>query len=75
MRLATSSLGSISIDHALAWEVTPRATLRVDYRDLDTLRAAGRHARICPYEITRTALAYQDVCQISGRRNARRTLV
>ncbi len=30
-------------------------------RDLDTLRAAGRAARICPYEITRTALAFQDV--------------
>ncbi|HTO03172.1 MAG TPA: helicase C-terminal domain-containing protein, partial [Opitutus sp.] len=30
-------------------------------RDLDTLRAAGRHARICPYEITRTALAFNDV--------------
>jgi Rad3-related DNA helicase len=30
-------------------------------RDLDTLRAAGRHARICPYEITRTSLAFNDV--------------
>ncbi len=30
-------------------------------RDLDTLRAAGRAARICPYEITRTALAFNDV--------------
>ena len=30
-------------------------------RDLDTLRAAGRDARICPYEITRTALAFNDV--------------
>ena len=30
-------------------------------RDLDTLRAAGRDAMICPYEITRTALALQDV--------------
>ena len=30
-------------------------------RDLDTLRAAGRDAMICPYEITRTALAFQDV--------------
>lgn len=29
--------------------------------DLDTLRAAGREARICPYEITRTALAFNDV--------------
>lgn len=30
-------------------------------RDLASLRAAGRAARICPYEITRTALAFQDV--------------
>jgi Rad3-related DNA helicase len=30
-------------------------------RDLDYLRTAGREARICPYEITRTALAFQDV--------------
>ena len=30
-------------------------------RDLDTLRAAGRDARLCPYEITRTALAFNDV--------------
>lgn len=30
-------------------------------RDLETLRAAGRDARICPYEITRTALAFNDV--------------
>lgn len=30
-------------------------------RNLDTLRAAGRDARICPYEITRTALAFNDV--------------
>ncbi|WP_414663775.1 helicase C-terminal domain-containing protein [Horticoccus sp. 23ND18S-11] len=30
-------------------------------RDLDTLRAAGRNALICPYEITRTALAFNDV--------------
>ena len=30
-------------------------------RDLETLRAAGRHARICPYEITRTSLAFNDV--------------
>jgi DNA excision repair protein ERCC-2 len=29
--------------------------------DLDTLRAAGRNACICPYEITRTALAFNDV--------------
>ncbi len=30
-------------------------------RDLDTLRNAGREARICPYEITRAALAFNDV--------------
>jgi len=30
-------------------------------RDLETLRTAGRDARICPYEITRTALAFHDV--------------
>jgi DNA excision repair protein ERCC-2 len=30
-------------------------------RDLETLRAAGRQARICPYEITRAALAFNDV--------------
>lgn len=30
-------------------------------RDLDTLRAAGRDARICPYEITRAALGFNDV--------------
>ncbi|HEY4246956.1 MAG TPA: helicase C-terminal domain-containing protein [Lacunisphaera sp.] len=29
--------------------------------DLETLREAGREARICPYEITRTALAFNDV--------------
>ena len=30
-------------------------------RDLETLRAAGRDAQICPYEITRAALAFNDV--------------
>ncbi len=30
-------------------------------RDLETLRTAGRDARICPYEITRAALAFNDV--------------
>ncbi len=29
--------------------------------DLDALRAAGRETLICPYEITRTALAFNDV--------------
>lgn len=30
-------------------------------RDLDALRVGGREAMICPYEITRTALAFNDV--------------
>lgn len=30
-------------------------------RDLAALRDAGRHAQICPYEITRVSLAFQDV--------------
>lgn len=30
-------------------------------RDLDTLRQAGRDAQVCPYEITRAALAFNDV--------------
>jgi len=30
-------------------------------RDIESLRLAGQAARICPYEITRTALAFQDV--------------
>ena len=30
-------------------------------RDVEALRSAGRDAQICPYEITRTALAFQDV--------------
>jgi len=30
-------------------------------RDLATLRAAGRDARLCPYEITRAALAFNDL--------------
>lgn len=29
--------------------------------DLETLRTAGREALICPYEITRTSLAFNDV--------------
>jgi DNA excision repair protein ERCC-2 len=29
--------------------------------DLETLRAAGREVRICPYEITRASLAFNDV--------------
>jgi DNA excision repair protein ERCC-2 len=30
-------------------------------RDLPTLRAAGQHAQICPYEITRASLPFNDV--------------
>ena len=30
-------------------------------RDLPTLRAAGQASRLCPYEITRAALAFNDV--------------
>jgi Rad3-related DNA helicase len=30
-------------------------------RELEALRAAGREARICPYEITRAALPFNDV--------------
>ncbi len=30
-------------------------------RDIPALRSAGQAAQICPYEITRTALAFQDV--------------
>lgn len=30
-------------------------------RDLDTLKAAGQAAQICPYEITRAALPFHDV--------------
>jgi DNA excision repair protein ERCC-2 len=30
-------------------------------RDLESLRAAGRDARLCPYEITRAALPFNDV--------------
>ena len=30
-------------------------------RDLESLRAAGRAARLCPYEITRAALPFNDV--------------
>ncbi|HVS52539.1 MAG TPA: helicase C-terminal domain-containing protein [Opitutaceae bacterium] len=46
------------------WPASGLARFYVDEqhaRDLDTLRAAGRHARICPYEITRAALGFNDV--------------
>ena len=39
-----------------------RFYLRADEpRDLETLRAAGRDAQLCPYEITRAALPFNDV--------------
>ena len=49
---------------AQRWPTTGLARFYVDEhhaRDLDTLRAAGRDARVCPYEITRAALAFNDV--------------
>ncbi len=51
-------------DAAARWSSSGLARFYLDEkhpRDLDTLRAAGRSARICPYEITRTALAFNDV--------------
>ncbi len=51
-------------DAASRWADSGLARFYVDEkhaRDLDTLRAAGRDARICPYEITRAALAFNDV--------------
>ncbi len=51
-------------DAATRWSDSGLARFYLDEkhaRDLDTLRAAGRHARICPYEITRAALAFNDV--------------
>ena len=49
---------------AARWPTSGLARFYLDEkhaRDLDTLRAAGRDARICPYEITRAALAFNDV--------------
>lgn len=51
-------------DAATRWGKSGLARFYLDERharDLDTLRAAGRQARICPYEITRAALAFNDV--------------
>ncbi len=51
-------------DAATRWPQSGLARFYLDEhhaRDIDTLRAAGRHAKICPYEITRTALAFNDV--------------
>ncbi|MCX6956342.1 MAG: hypothetical protein NTV51_29765 [Verrucomicrobia bacterium] len=49
---------------AARWSTSGLARFYLDEkqpRDLDTLRAAGREARLCPYEITRAALAFNDV--------------
>jgi len=46
------------------WPTSGLARFHLDERvprGLEALRAAGRDAGICPYEITRTALAFQDV--------------
>ena len=51
-------------DCAERWPASGLAKFYLDDaqpHDLDTLRQAGRNAQICPYEITRTALAFNDV--------------
>ncbi|HEY0864879.1 MAG TPA: helicase C-terminal domain-containing protein [Lacunisphaera sp.] len=51
-------------DCADRWPGSGLAKFYLDDRqphDLDTLRVAGREARICPYEITRASLAFNDV--------------
>ena len=51
-------------DAASRWSESGLARFYLDEhhaRDLETLRAAGRQARICPYEITRAALAFNDL--------------
>jgi Rad3-related DNA helicase len=51
-------------DAAARWSQSGLARFYLDEkhaRDLPTLLAAGRAARICPYEITRSALAFNDV--------------
>ncbi len=51
-------------DCADRWPGSGLAKFYLDDRqphDLDTLRTAGREARICPYEITRASLAFNDV--------------
>lgn len=51
-------------DAATRWAASGLSRFYVDERharDLDTLRAAGKQAKICPYEITRAALAFNDV--------------
>jgi DNA excision repair protein ERCC-2 len=51
-------------DAAQRWPASGLSRFYIDDRhprDLDTLRAAGRAALICPYEITRAALAFNDI--------------
>ncbi|AOS45344.1 ATP-dependent DNA helicase DinG [Lacunisphaera limnophila] len=51
-------------DCAERWPGSGLARFHLDdreARDLDTLKAAGRAATICPYEITRAALPFNDV--------------
>jgi Rad3-related DNA helicase len=51
-------------DCAERWPASGLARFYTDEsqpRDLPTLRAAGQHAQICPYEITRAALPFNDV--------------
>jgi len=55
---------SFLADAATRWPQSGLARFYLDEkhaRDLDTLRAAGRAAHTCPYEITRAALAFNDV--------------
>lgn len=49
---------------AARWPTSGLARFYLDERharDLETLRAAGRDARVCPYEITRAALPFNDL--------------
>jgi len=49
---------------AARWPASGLARFWLDERharDLEALRSAGRDARICPYEITRAALAFNDL--------------
>ena len=51
-------------DHARRWHDGGLGRFYLDLkhaRDIDTLRAAGRNAGVCPYEITRRSLAHHDV--------------
>ncbi len=55
---------SFLADQEIRWPQSglARFYLRDDQpRDLESLRAAGRQAHVCPYEITRAALPFNDV--------------